>query len=223
MDKKALIIKHEWILSRFYRLIGRNNFSIKRGNTVSLNNAFLKRCTFKVVGIGNQITIESGLTRLKNCNITIFGSNCTITIGSRSNLNHCNLYVEDDNGSIIIDQHVTTTGNTDLAVIEGKCIHIGEDCLLSSDISFRVGDSHSILDKCTKKRINPSQDIVIGKHVWIGHSVKLLKGVNIGDCSIVGTGSIVTSQSYPGNSIIAGIPAKVVKQGIDWCTERQKI
>lgn len=220
MDKKAFLLKYERILSRLYRFIGRNKISVKRGNSVDLGNAFMKRSTINIVGINNNVEIEPGLTRLSCCKITILGSNCRIKIGNKCNLNYCELYIEDDNGEIIIGKHVTTTGKTEIAVIEGKTISIGEDCLLSSDISFRVGDSHSILDKNTGKRINPSKDITIGSHVWIGHSVKVLKGAFVGKNSIVGTGSIVTGKQFPSNSIITGIPANVVKNDVDWCSER---
>lgn len=180
----------------------------------------MKRSTINIVGTNNVVEIEPGLTRLTCCKVTILGSNCHIKIGSKSNLNYCELYIEDDNGKINIGKHVTTTGKTEIAVIEGKTVSIGEDCLFSSDITFRVGDSHSILEKNTGKRINPSKDITIGSHVWIGHSVKVLKGAVVGCNSIIGTGSIVTGKQFPSNSIITGIPAKVVKKGIDWCSER---
>lgn len=223
MDKKTFILKNERILSRLYRLIGHNKVSVKQGNTLKLNNAFMKRCLIKIEGVGNIVQVEPGLTRLTHCNITILGSHCKIKIGSKSNLNYCNLHMEDENGSIIINKHVTTTGRTELAVIEGKSIIIGEDCLFSSDISFRVGDSHSILDKNSGKRINPSKDITIGQHVWIGHSVKVLKGTIVGDNSIIGTGSVVTGKEFPSNSIIGGVPARVIKEDIDWCPQRIEI
>lgn len=50
----------------------------------------------------------------------------------------------------------------------------------------------------------------IGNHVWLGVQVFVLKGVVIGDNSIIGTGSIVT-YDIPANSIAIGIPAKVKK------------
>ncbi len=55
-----------------------------------------------------------------------------------------------------------------------------------------------------------SKDVVIGSHVWIGGRVTILKGVTIGDNSIVGAGSVVT-KDVPENAIVAGNPAKVIK------------
>ena len=62
---------------------------------------------------------------------------------------------------------------------------------------------------------NPPADISIGRHVWICQDSSILKGVSIGDDSIVAFGAVVT-KDCPANSIIAGNPAKVVKTGIRW-------
>lgn len=134
------------------------------------------------------------------------------------------MIIEDDNGSIILKRHVTVCGQTELAVIEGTKITIGEDCLFSGNIMFRTGDSHSILDQNSGKRINPSEDITIGDHVWIGNSVKILKGVKIGDHSIVGIGAILSSGDYHSHCIIGGIGhGKILKTGIDWTPQRISI
>ena len=91
--------------------------------------------------------------------------------------------------------------------------------MFSSLIEFRTGDSHSIIDVVSKKRINYAQDVIIGNHVWIGAHSKILKGVTIGDNSIIGTNSLVTKNILK-NSIAAGIPAKVLKSNVDWLRAR---
>lgn len=52
--------------------------------------------------------------------------------------------------------------------------------------------------------------IVIGENVWIGENSRIQKGVHIGDNAIVAAGAIVT-KNVPANSVVAGIPAKVIK------------
>lgn len=89
---------------------------------------------------------------------------------------------------------------------------------------FRTGDSHSILDQQGGKRINFSEDINIGDHVWISNSVKILKGVKIENNSIVGMGAILSSGDYPAHSVIGGIGyGKVLKTGINWTFQRIKM
>ena len=73
--KKELILKYEGILSRIFRFFGRNNISVKNGNKIDIGNAFMKKCNIKVCGHDNLVKIESGLTRLSNTSITIYGNN----------------------------------------------------------------------------------------------------------------------------------------------------
>lgn len=56
-------------------------------------------------------------------------------------------------------------------------------------------------------------DTVIGDRCFIGAHSLIMPGVHIGDCTIIGAGSVVT-KSVPANSIVAGNPARVIKQGI---------
>ena len=76
-----------------------------------------------------------------------------------------------------------------------------------------VGD-HLYFTDMEGNRINPSEDIVIRDHVWIGNRVIVTKGVQIAENTIVGTGAIVTKSITEGNCAIAGVPAKIVKQNI---------
>lgn len=87
--------------------------------------------------------------------------------------------------------------------------------MFSANISIRVGDSHSITD-LEGKRVNPSRDVKIGNHVWIGNTVLITKGVEIKEDSIVGTGSVVTRKFVETNVVIAGNPAQIVKRDVSW-------
>jgi acetyltransferase-like isoleucine patch superfamily enzyme len=58
----------------------------------------------------------------------------------------------------------------------------------------------------------PSSPIVIGDNVWIGTRVLILKGARIGSNSVIAAGAVVVAGEYPPNSLIAGNPARVVKQ-----------
>lgn len=60
-----------------------------------------------------------------------------------------------------------------------------------------------------------SAPIVIGDHVWIGMNVIVLKGVTIGEGAVVSAGSVVT-KDVPPHSLVAGVPAKVVKTDVEW-------
>jgi len=138
-------------------------------------------------------------------------------IGANSILQGVSFCMEKDNNEIRIGDNFNCHGNTELAALEGTKILIGNDALFSANIKYRTGDSHSILDVVTGARTNPSKDIIIGNHVWVGNSVCVLKGAVIGSHSIVGIGSVVTGKSFPDNSILGGNPARLIKSNVDWC------
>ena len=52
--------------------------------------------------------------------------------------------------------------------------------------------------------------VVIGENVFAGSNVKILKGVSIGDNTVIGNGSVVT-KSIPGNVIAGGFPCRIIK------------
>lgn len=51
----------------------------------------------------------------------------------------------------------------------------------------------------------------IGKNVWIGSNATVLQGVTVGENSVVAAGAVVT-KDVPANSIVGGVPAKLIKK-----------
>ena len=86
-------------------------------------------------------------------------------------------------------------------------ISIGRNVKISENVSIRDSDNHIIVG--SKKA--SEAPIVIEDNVWIGINVTILKGVTIGEGSIVAAGAVVT-KDIPPHSLVAGIPAKVIKQ-----------
>ncbi len=112
--------------------------------------------------------------------------------------------------------NVTTTSMMYCTMYEKACIDIGNDCMLGASVTIRTDDAHPIFDVNSGKRINFSSSVIIGDHVWLGESCVILKGVKIGNGSVVGTKSLVASGVFPNNCIIAGIPAKICRTNIAW-------
>ena len=201
-----------------YFALNGNVIRRKSGNTIIRKCAFLSKTKINILGKGNTVIIESDSV-LKNCDINISGNNNSILLGRKLVLFNAELHIEDNNNIIKIGDKTTIYGKTHLACIEGCIISIGIDCMFSSDVVIRTGDSHSIVDE-KGNRINGSKDIIIGNHVWVGNKTTILKGVVIEDNSIVATGSILTKPFLKSNSIIAGNPAIIVKEEINWLRER---
>jgi acetyltransferase-like isoleucine patch superfamily enzyme len=51
----------------------------------------------------------------------------------------------------------------------------------------------------------------LGRNVWLGCNVTVLKGVSLGDSCVVGANAVVTT-SFPAGSVLAGVPARVLKR-----------
>lgn len=90
-------------------------------------------------------------------------------------------------------------------------ITIGLGVAISENLSIWDSDVHTIKGKENQM----AQPITIGNHVWIGTNVTILKGVTIGDGAIIAAGSVVTG-AIPAKCMAAGIPAKVIKENVEW-------
>lgn len=109
----------------------------------------------------------------------------------------------------------STFVETILTVNSHGKITVGADCMFASGIEVNQSDSHHIFDIATGMRVNPSKNVDFGNHVWVGRNAQLLAGFSIGAGSIVGACS-VSSANFGDNLIVAGNPAKIVREGIVW-------
>jgi acetyltransferase-like isoleucine patch superfamily enzyme len=114
---------------------------------------------------------------------------------------------------IVIGDNVTI--NTDVHIGCIDKVHIGNNVLLASRI-YIADHSHGNTDFETLQ-IPPNArplvsrgPVIIEDNVWIGEGVSILPGVTIGKNSIIGANSVVT-KSCKANSIMAGVPAKVIR------------
>lgn len=208
------------ILASISFLIGRNaGFICCRRNVQVINRGFCRKCRITAGGNNSQLIVGES-AYLENCIFHIEGSNCRVSVGANSTLIGVEFWIEDDFGEIKVGKSVKSFGDIQLASIEGKAIIIGDDGLLAKGIRIRVGDSHSILSLSNYSRLNHSESITIGDHVWIGEKATILKGVTVEKDAVIGAGSIVT-HNVPRNSIAVGVPAKIINKGsITWDIQR---
>lgn len=93
----------------------------------------------------------------------------------------------------------------------GGSVFIGENCLISQQVSMIASDHGSTKNELIKLQPWVSKgDIVIEDDVWIGCAAQILSGVTIGKGAIVAAGSLV-NKNVPPYAIVAGVPAKIVK------------
>ena len=167
-----------------------------RGNCVNFDQTIPDSIVIQFNGRSNVLTIGKNVTIGK---LTIeFGNKGICSIGNR------------------------TIINGGMFCISGAALTIGKDCLLSWGVIIRTHDHHHIFDADTHKRINYSKDVVIGDHVWVCYRVFILAGARIGQGSVVGSNAC-TSGQFGTNQIIAGCPAKVIREHVCWSKDSTEL
>lgn len=124
---------------------------------------------------------------------------------------------------ISIGNGVTFNPGDCLHCFEGKCLTIEDDVMFSLNVRIMCGDGHSLFDCHSRKNINslplmnPSEknEVVIGRHTWIGINATILSGSKVGAGSIIGANALVKGE-FPNNCSIGGNPAKIIKKDIAW-------
>ena len=172
-------------------------------------------------GKNNKLNVGMSAS-IKNLKITIVGNKCNVVIGEKVKFyEKGELLLEGDETFVKIGEK-TTFGAAKLFAGESATgITIGNDCMFSREISVHTSDFHSIIDLNASERVNPPRNIIIGDHVWVGEGAFIAKGSVIGSGSVVGYLSYVNGKRFGENVVIAGVPAKALKDNIGW--DRRKL
>ena len=127
-------------------------------------------------------------------------------------------------GKIILGNYTKIGQGSSICAVES--ITIGDYTAIADNVHIMDNNNHPVNPEYRKfMRINGDDEsrlwkhsdhkaIKIGENCWIGRNVSVLKGVNIGDNSVIAANSVVT-KNIPANCIAAGNPAKVVKTDIE--------
>jgi acetyltransferase-like isoleucine patch superfamily enzyme len=95
--------------------------------------------------------------------------------------------------------------NRGTEIVAGRSVTIGRDCKIARDVIIMDTDQHGMGDNDP-----PIAPVRIGDRVWIGARAIILKGVSVGDDSVIGAGSVVT-RDVPALSVVAGVPARLLR------------
>ena len=97
---------------------------------------------------------------------------------------------------------------------DGVTVTIGDDAKIGAGFCLMAGDhkidAPGISFKESGQGTGRNEPIQIGRNVWIGARVVILKGVTIGDAAVVGAGSVVT-KDVPAFAVVAGNPAQLIR------------
>lgn len=164
------------------------------------DSEFIIKGRFRLGRNWNGIThSKSSLTAKKSSKLIVNGEfdcyeGCIITIEENAVLQLGNGYIN-SNSKIYCFNKIT----------------VGDGVAISEEVIIRDSDNHKLL----YEGYEMTKPITIGNHVWIGFRAVILKGVTIGDGAVIAANALV-NRDVPPNCLVAGIPAKIVKQDIRW-------
>jgi acetyltransferase-like isoleucine patch superfamily enzyme len=90
-------------------------------------------------------------------------------------------------------------------------VRIGEQCVIADRAMF-IDFDHGVSEVDRPIRVQGiyKRDTVVGSNVWVGYGACVLRGVRVGDNSIIGTNAVVT-KDVPANAVVGGVPARVLR------------
>ncbi len=90
-------------------------------------------------------------------------------------------------------------------------IRIGEQCVIADKAMF-IDFDHGVVEveRPIRQQGIYKRDVEVGSNVWIGYGACVLRGVRVGDNSVIGTNSVVT-KDVPANAVVGGIPARMLR------------
>lgn len=191
---------------------------------IMLTRGFLSVFSFKhflLLGANSKLYCKSlmkfnGTINIdKNCIINalssdgiVFGKN--VSIGKFTTI-ECSGSLKNIGKGLIVGNNVGLGTHGFFGCAGG--ITIGDDTIFGNYVSLH-SENHVIsdLEKPIRLQGVTRQGIIIGNNCWIGAKATILDGANIGDGCIIAAGAVVTKGYYENNSIIGGVPAKIIKK-----------
>lgn len=139
-----------------------------------------------------------------------------LNLGRNATVEVDGIFAIQDNAYVIVRSNavLSLAGgyiNSNAQIVCSEKITIGKGAAIADGVIIRDSDDHEIQREGYRK-VEP---INIGEHVWIGQRATILKGVTIGDNAIIAAGSVVT-RDVPANTLVGGVPARVIRTDIGW-------
>ena len=136
------------------------------------------------------------------------GRHATLRIGRWAWIGHaCKIRVHE--GEVTIG--AKTVIGQECTISAFQHVSIGRECIVADRVML-IDFDHGVTEVERPIRLQGiyKRDVRVGNNVWMGYGACILRGVTIGENSIVGTGSVVTRQ-VPANAVVGGTPARILR------------
>ncbi|MFL5822107.1 MAG: acyltransferase [Solirubrobacteraceae bacterium] len=136
------------------------------------------------------------------------GRNATVTLGRWSWIGH-GTKVRAHEGEVSIG--AKTVLGQECTISAFQHVSIGRECIVADRVMM-IDFDHGVVEVERPIRLQGiyKRDVRVGHNVWMGYGACVLRGVTVGDNSIVGTSAVVTAD-VADNAVVAGIPARVIR------------
>jgi acetyltransferase-like isoleucine patch superfamily enzyme len=170
---------------------------------------FLLHLNLRINGVVYGPNISGKRCIIKNKGRMELGDNVKLNSYPDGELYKTGLYTQLDSAIIKIGNN---TGLNGTIVRARNKIIIGDNCMFGHGVVILDNNSHNIsIDPIKRATGNiPDSPVIIGNNVWVGMRSIILKGVHIGDNSVIAAGSVVT-KNVPNNQLFGGNPAIFIK------------
>lgn len=146
----------------------------------------------------------------------LLGDVATVFLGPDSQLMAGEIFCG-GNSSIVLQGAANGTRAAMLDARNGGSIVAGYDQLWAANTYIATDDMHRLEDAETGARLNPfGAQIRLGSHVWLCRGAIVTGHAEVGDGAVVGQNSLVRGQKVPPNTAVAGVPARVIREGVTW-------
>jgi acetyltransferase-like isoleucine patch superfamily enzyme len=136
------------------------------------------------------------------------GPDATVTLGRWSWLGH-GTKVRAHEGSVSIG--AKSVLGQECTISAYRHVSIGRDCIIADKVMMIDFDHGMVeVERTIREQGIYKREVHVGHNVWIGYGACLLRGVVVGDNSVIGTSAVVTSD-VPDNAVVGGIPARLIR------------
>lgn len=135
----------------------------------------------------------------------VLGDGCSLGVYPSPNLYHGECYIEARNpeAEVIIGERVFINNNATI-IADKSSIQIGDDTLIGPNFTCFDSNFHPIDPDKRLSNDYKCKPVRVGKNVFIGSNVSILRGVNVGDNSVISAGSVVV-RDVPQNSVYRSV------------------
>ena len=168
-------------------MLCKNQFIFNGENVKIARNCYIDALSLNGISFGSAVSIQ------KNVSIECTGSIKDIGVG------------------LLLGNNVGIGSNSFLGCAGG--VEIGDDTIIGNFVSFH-SENHNFEELNIPTRLQGvnREGIIIGKNCWIGAKVTILDGTVVGDDCVIAAGAVLTGKNYGDRVVIAGVPARVIRE-----------